>query len=135
MEEITHDEQSDAYREQIRKRIKRQQAFPQYLSIWFGVSVILTIVWFLTKQGLAQILTRRLPLGEAKTGDQTPNSRSEGQTGTGRFRQAQPHIQISIRRAFGTRHGPSLARRLGRILDQGLTNAPGARFFAQRPAL
>ena len=48
MEEITHDEQSDAYREQIRKRIKRQHAFQQYLSIWFGVSLILTIVWFLT---------------------------------------------------------------------------------------
>ena len=48
MEEITHNEQSDAYREQIRKRIKRQHEFQKYLSVWFGVSLMLTIIWWLS---------------------------------------------------------------------------------------
>jgi hypothetical protein len=48
MEEITHNEQSDAYRQQIRKRIKRQHEFQKYLSVWFGVSLMLTIIWWLT---------------------------------------------------------------------------------------
>ena len=41
-------DQSDAYRAQIRKRLKKQQEFTQFLTVWFGVSVMLTLFWFFT---------------------------------------------------------------------------------------
>jgi hypothetical protein len=40
--------ESDAYREQIRKRLKKQQEFKQFLTVWFGVSVMLTLFWLFT---------------------------------------------------------------------------------------
>ena len=38
--------ESDAYRNQIRKRLKKQQEFKQYLTVWIGVSAMLTAIWF-----------------------------------------------------------------------------------------
>jgi hypothetical protein len=40
--------ESDAYRNQIRKRLKKQQEFKQYLTVWIGVSVMLTLFWLFT---------------------------------------------------------------------------------------
>ena len=40
--------ESDTYREQIRKRLKKQQEFTQFLTVWFGVSVMLTLFWLFT---------------------------------------------------------------------------------------
>ena len=43
--------QSDAYREQIRKRLKKQQALQKFLSVWFGISLMLTVIYFLSTPG------------------------------------------------------------------------------------
>ena len=43
----THNE-SDAYRDQIRKRLKKQQEFKRLLTIWSGVSTLLTLIWLVT---------------------------------------------------------------------------------------
>jgi hypothetical protein len=40
--------ESDKYREQIRKRLKKQQDFKQFLTVWFGVSTMLTLFWLFT---------------------------------------------------------------------------------------
>ena len=40
--------ESDYYREQIRKRLKKQQEFKQFLTVWFGVSTMLTLFWLFT---------------------------------------------------------------------------------------
>lgn len=34
-----------------KKRLKKQADFKQYLWIWAGVSVLLTVIWFLTSPG------------------------------------------------------------------------------------
>lgn len=48
-ENLTHaTQESDTYRSQIRKRLKEQQEFKQYLSVWLGVSVLVTVIWFIT---------------------------------------------------------------------------------------
>ncbi|MFN5058312.1 MAG: 2TM domain-containing protein [Chloroflexota bacterium] len=48
-ENLTHaTQESDTYRSQIRKRLKKQQEFKQYLSVWLGVSVLVTVIWFIT---------------------------------------------------------------------------------------
>lgn len=36
---------TDEYREQIRRRLKKQQEFKRFLTVWFGVSVMLTLFW------------------------------------------------------------------------------------------
>ncbi|MEY3990202.1 MAG: hypothetical protein RI985_1283 [Chloroflexota bacterium] len=40
--------ESEQYRNQIRKRLKKQQEFKQFLTVWFGVSVMLTLFWLFT---------------------------------------------------------------------------------------
>jgi hypothetical protein len=40
--------ESDTYRNQIRKRLKKQQEFKQYLTVWLGVSALVTFIWFIT---------------------------------------------------------------------------------------
>ncbi len=37
---------SSEYREFIRKRLKKQQAFNRYLGVWSGVSIMLLLIWF-----------------------------------------------------------------------------------------
>ncbi len=34
-----------------KKRLKKQADFKQYLWVWAGVSVLLTVIWFLTSPG------------------------------------------------------------------------------------
>jgi hypothetical protein len=41
-------QESDAYREQIRKRLKKQQEFKRFLTVWIGVSIMLTLFWLFT---------------------------------------------------------------------------------------
>jgi len=36
------------YRNKIRHRLKMQQVFKMFLSIWFGVSTLITLIWFFT---------------------------------------------------------------------------------------
>ena len=40
--------ESDAYRDQIRKRLKKQQEFKRFLTVWIGVSTMLTLFWLFT---------------------------------------------------------------------------------------
>jgi hypothetical protein len=48
-ENLTHTHpESDTYRAQIRKRLKKQQEFKQFLTVWIGVSVMLTLFWLFT---------------------------------------------------------------------------------------
>ncbi len=42
---------SPEYRELIRKRLKKQQAFNNYLGVWAGVSLLLLTIWFFTMPG------------------------------------------------------------------------------------
>ena len=39
---------SSEYRELIRKRLKKQQAFNRYLGVWSGFSILLLLIWFFT---------------------------------------------------------------------------------------
>lgn len=39
---------SSEYREFIRKRLKKQQEFNNYLGVWSGVSILLLLIWFFT---------------------------------------------------------------------------------------
>jgi 2TM domain len=38
-------------REFARKRLKKQADFKQYLWVWLGVSILLTVIWFLSTPG------------------------------------------------------------------------------------
>jgi hypothetical protein len=38
-------------REFARKRLKKQADFKQYLWVWLGVSILLTVIWFLSSPG------------------------------------------------------------------------------------
>ena len=40
--------ESEAYRNQIRKRLKKQQEFKRLLTVWLGVSALLTLIWLVT---------------------------------------------------------------------------------------
>ena len=42
---------SSEYREFIRKRLKKQQEFNNYLGVWAGVSIMLLLIWFFTSPG------------------------------------------------------------------------------------
>jgi hypothetical protein len=42
---------SPEYREFIRNRLKKQQAFNRYLGVWSGVSILLLLIWFFTSPG------------------------------------------------------------------------------------
>jgi hypothetical protein len=42
---------NDELREHAKKRLKAKQDFYYYLLIWLGVSVVLTVIWFLTNPG------------------------------------------------------------------------------------
>ena len=42
---------SPEYRNLIRKRLKKQQAFNRYLGVWAGVSLLLLTIWFFTMPG------------------------------------------------------------------------------------
>ncbi|MEY2698694.1 MAG: hypothetical protein RL720_650 [Actinomycetota bacterium] len=39
------------FRDIAKKRLKKQAEFKQYLWIWAGVSILLTVIWFLTSPG------------------------------------------------------------------------------------
>ena len=47
-ENLTQNANENPYREQIRKRLKKQQEFKQFLTVWIGVSVMLTLFWLFT---------------------------------------------------------------------------------------
>ncbi|MFM2310597.1 MAG: hypothetical protein RLY87_2719 [Chloroflexota bacterium] len=51
MSDESTQEHSQTYRDSIRKRLKRQQAFHKFLTVWFGVSLMLTIIYFLSTPG------------------------------------------------------------------------------------
>ncbi len=38
-------------REWARKSLKKKQEFKQLVGVWFGVSILLTVIWALTDQG------------------------------------------------------------------------------------
>ena len=40
-----------AYRDQIRKRLKNQQDFQNYLAVWGGVSLLVIVIWAMTGMG------------------------------------------------------------------------------------
>jgi hypothetical protein len=40
--------ESELYRNQIRKRLKKQQEFKRLLTVWFGVSALLILIWLVT---------------------------------------------------------------------------------------
>ena len=42
---------SPEYRKLIRKRLKNQQEFNNYLGVWAGVSLLLLTIWFFTMPG------------------------------------------------------------------------------------
>ena len=42
---------NEQYRERIRKRLKKQQEFRKYLTVWGGVSVFLTLLWLISSPG------------------------------------------------------------------------------------
>jgi hypothetical protein len=42
---------TDTYRDQIRKRLNDQRDFQKYLTVWGGVSLLVTIIWALTGMG------------------------------------------------------------------------------------
>ena len=42
---------SSEYRNLIRKRLKKQQEFNNYLGVWAGVSLLLLTIWFFTMPG------------------------------------------------------------------------------------
>jgi hypothetical protein len=44
-------DESPLYRDQIRKRLKKQQEFQKFLGVWGGVSVLLIIIWLLSTPG------------------------------------------------------------------------------------
>ena len=45
-------DESPLYRDQIRKRLKKQQEFQRFLGVWGGVSVLLIIIWLLGRDNL-----------------------------------------------------------------------------------
>ena len=51
MSETPMQDHTPAYRDQIRKRLKRQHAFQRFLTVWFGVSLLLTVIYFLSTPG------------------------------------------------------------------------------------
>jgi hypothetical protein len=42
---------NDELRELAKKRLKAKQDFYHFLLVWLGVSVLLTVIWFLTTPG------------------------------------------------------------------------------------
>ena len=42
---------TDTYRDQIRKRLNDQRDFQKYLTVWGGVSLLVTVIWALTGMG------------------------------------------------------------------------------------
>lgn len=45
------DSTTNTYRDQIRKRLKKQQEFQKFLGVWGGVSVFLVIIWLFSSPG------------------------------------------------------------------------------------
>ena len=45
---MTSNSEDQAIREYARKRLKQQQEFKQFLVVWAFVSVLLTVIWFMT---------------------------------------------------------------------------------------
>jgi hypothetical protein len=44
----TSPNESAAYRDQIRKRLKKQHEFKRFITVWIGVSGMLTLFWLFT---------------------------------------------------------------------------------------